>query len=171
MHKKKKNLNKLTKSMRRTLLTLLTLISMATLVKSQTFSATTVDGREYHLDIIYDNTIQEYLMRTDQVGMKIIREIYASRKAAVTLADSLSSLNSIYKNSLQECDKQISIFVNDKLDLSRQLDLSDQMLNNEVKQNMISHVNVVVIPIRCDRRLYPLPRYVLRVIAFLPILA
>jgi len=60
---------------------------MATLVKSQTFSATTVEGREYHLDIIYDNTIQEYLMRTDQVGMKIIREIYASRKAAVTLAD------------------------------------------------------------------------------------
>ena len=111
---------------------------MATLVKSQTFSATTVDGREYHLDMIYDNTIQKYLMRTDQVGMKIIREIYASRKAAVTLADSLSSLNSIYKNSLQECDKQISILVNDKLDLSRQLDLSDQMLNNEVKQNMIA---------------------------------
>ena len=111
---------------------------MATLVKSQTFSATTVDGREYHLDMIYDNTVQKYLMRTDQVGMKIIREIHADRKAAVTLADSLSSLNSIYKNSLQECDKQISILVNDKLDLSKQIDLNDQMFNNEVKQNMIA---------------------------------
>ena len=111
---------------------------MVTLVKSQTFSATTVDGREYHLDLIYDDTVQKYLMRTDQIGMKIIREIHADRKAAVALADSLSSLNSIYKNSLQECDKQISILVNDKLDLSRQIDLSDQMLNNEVKRNMIA---------------------------------
>ena len=111
---------------------------MATLVKSQTFSATTVDGREYHLDMIYDNTVQKYLMRTDQIGMKIIREIHADRKAAVTLADSLSSLNSIYKNNLQECDKQVVLLINDKLDLSKQLDLSDQMLNNEVKQNMIA---------------------------------
>ena len=111
---------------------------MVTLVKSQTFSATTVDGREYHLDLIYDNTVQKYLMRTDQIGMKIIREIHADRKAAVALADSLSSLNSIYKNSLQECDKQITLLVNDKLDLSRKLDLSDQRLNNEVKRNMIA---------------------------------
>ena len=119
-------------------MTLLTLISMVTLVKSQTFSAITADGREYHLDMVYDNTVQKYLMRTDQIGMKIIREIHADRKAAVALADSLSSLNSIYKNSLQECDKQITLLVNDKLDLSRQLDLSDQMLNNEVKRNMIA---------------------------------
>jgi hypothetical protein len=95
---------------------------MVTLVKSQTFSAITADGREYHLDMVYDNTVQKYLMRTDQIGMKIIREIHADRKAAVALADSLSSLNSIYKNSLQECDKQITLIVNDKLDLSRQLD-------------------------------------------------
>ncbi len=111
---------------------------MVTLVKSQTFSAITADGREYHLDMVYDNTVQKYLMRTDQIGMKIIREIHADRKAAVALADSLSSLNSIYKNSLQECDKQVTLLVNDKLDLSRQLDLSDQMLNNEVKRNMIA---------------------------------
>jgi len=111
---------------------------MVTLVKSQTFSAITADGREYHLDMVYDNTVQKYLMRTDQIGMKIIREIHADRKAAVALADSLSSLNSIYKNSLQECDKQITLLVNDKLDLSRQLDLSGQMLNNEVKRNMIA---------------------------------
>lgn len=111
---------------------------MVTLVKSQTFSAITADGREYHLDMVYDNTVQKYLMRTDQIGMKIIREIYADRKAAVALADSLSSLNSIYKNSLQECDKQVTLLVNDKLDLSRQLDLSDQMLNNEIKRNMIA---------------------------------
>jgi len=111
---------------------------MVTLVRSQTFSATTVDGREYHLDLIYDNTVQKYLMRTDQIGMKIIREIHADRKAAVALADSLSSLNSIYEKSLQECDKQVILLVNDKLDLSRQLDLSDQMLNNEVKRNMIA---------------------------------
>lgn len=111
---------------------------MVTLVKSQTFSATTVDGREYHLDLIYDDTVQKYLMRTDQIGMKIIREIHADRKAAVALADSLSSLNSIYEKSLQECDKQVILLVNDKLDLSRQLDLSDQMLNNEVKRNMIA---------------------------------
>lgn len=111
---------------------------MVTLVKSQTFSAITADGREYHLDMVYDNTVQKYLMRTDQIGMKIIREIHADRKAAAALADSLSSLNSIYKNSLQECDKQITLLVNDKLDLSRQLDLSDQMLNNEVKRNMIA---------------------------------
>jgi len=111
---------------------------MATLVKSQTFSAITADGREYHLDMVYDNTVQKYLMRTDQIGMKIIREIHADRKAAVVLADSLSSLNSIYKNTLQECDKQVTLLVNDKLDLSRQLDLSDQMLNNEVKRNMIA---------------------------------
>ena len=111
---------------------------MVTLVKSQTFSATTVDGREYHLDLIYDDTIEKYLMRTDQIGMKIIREIHADRKAAVAFADSLLSLNSIYKNTLQECDKQVVLLVNDKLDLSRQLDLSDQMLNNEVKQNMIA---------------------------------
>lgn len=77
-------------------------------------------------------------MRTDQIGMKIIREIHADRKAAVALADSLSSLNSIYEKSLQECDKQVILLVNDKLDLSRQLDLSDQMLNNEVKRNMIA---------------------------------
>jgi len=77
-------------------------------------------------------------MRTDQVGMKIIREIHADRKAAVTLADSLSSLNSIYKNNLQECDKQVVLLINDKLDLSKQIDLSNQMLNNEVKQNMIT---------------------------------
>ena len=119
-------------------MTLLTLISMVTLVKSQTFSAITADGREYHLDMVYDNTVQKYLMRTDQIGMKIIREIHADRKAAVALADSLSSLNSIYKNTLQECDKQVTLLVNDKLDLSRQLDLSDQMLNNEVKRNMIA---------------------------------
>jgi len=111
---------------------------MVTLVRSQTFSATTVDGREYHLDLIYDSTVQKYLMRTDQIGMKIIREIHADRKAAVALADSLSSLNSIYEKSLQECDKQVILLVNDKLDLSRQLDLSDQMLNNEVKRNMIA---------------------------------
>jgi len=111
---------------------------MVTLVRSQTFSATTVDGREYHLDLIYDNTVQKYLMRTDQIGMKIIRERHAFRKAAVALADSLSSLNSIYEKSLQECDKQVILLVNDKLDLSRQLDLSDQMLNNEVKRNMIA---------------------------------
>ena len=111
---------------------------MVTLVKSQTFSAITADGREYHLDMVYDNTVQKYLMRTDQIGMKIIREIHADRKAAVALADSLSSLNSIYKNTLQECDKQVTLLVNDKLDLSRQLDLSDQMLNNEVKRNMIA---------------------------------
>jgi hypothetical protein len=116
----------------------MTLTLIATLAKSQTFSATTVDGREYHLDIIYDNTVQKYLMRTDQVGMKIIREIHADRKAAVTLADSLSSLNSIYKNNLQECDKQVVLLINDKLDLSKQIDLSNQMLNNEVKQNMIA---------------------------------
>ena len=111
---------------------------MVTLVRSQTFSATTVDGREYHLDLIYDDTVQKYLMRTDQIGMKIIREIHADRKAAVALADSLSSLNSIYEKSLRECDKQVILLVNDKLDLSRQLDLSDQMLNNEVKRNMIA---------------------------------
>ena len=111
---------------------------MVTLVRSQTFSATTVDGREYHLDLIYDDAVQKYLMRTDQIGMKIIREIHADRKAAVALADSLSSLNSIYEKSLQECDKQVVLLVNDKLDLSRQLDLSDQMLNNEVKRNMIA---------------------------------
>ena len=111
---------------------------MVTLVKSQTFSAITADGRKYHLDLIYDDTVQKYLMRTDQIGMKIIREIHADRKAAVALADSLSSLNSIYKNTLQECDKQVTLLVNDKLDLSRQLDLSDQMLNNEVKRNMIA---------------------------------
>ncbi len=111
---------------------------MVTLVRSQTFSAITADGREYHLDLIYDNTVQKYLMRTDQIGMKIIREIHADRKAAVALADSLSSLNSIYEKSLQECDKQVTLLVNDKLDLSRQLDLSDQMLNNEVKRNMIA---------------------------------
>lgn len=109
-----------------------------TSVRSQTFSAITADGREYYLDMIYDSTVQKYLMRTDQIGMKIIREIHADRKAAVELADSLSSLNSIYEKSLQECDKQIILLVNDKLDLSRQLDLSDQMLNNEVKQNMIA---------------------------------
>ena len=111
---------------------------MVTLVRSQTFSAITADGREYHLDLIYDDTVQKYLMRTDQIGMKIIREIHADRKAAVALADSLSSLNSIYEKSLQECDKQVILLVNDKLDLSRQLDLSDQMLNNEVKRNMIA---------------------------------
>lgn len=111
---------------------------MVTLVRSQTFSAITADGREYHLDMVYDNTVQKYLMRTDQIGMKIIREIHADRKAAVALADSLSSLNSIYEKSLQECDKQVILLVNDKLDLSRQLDLSDQMLNNEVKRNMIA---------------------------------
>jgi GTPase SAR1 family protein len=111
---------------------------MVTLVRSQTFSAITIDGREYHLDLIYDDTIEKYLMRTDQIGMKIIREIHADRKAAVAFADSLLSLNSIYKNTLQECDKQVVLLVNDKLDLSRQLDLSDQMLNNEVKRNMIA---------------------------------
>ena len=111
---------------------------MVTLVRSQTFSAITADGREYHLDLIYDNTVQKYLMRTDQIGMKIIREIHADRKAAIALADSLLSLNSIYEKSLQECDKQVILLVNDKLDLSRQLDLSDQMLNNEVKRNMIA---------------------------------
>jgi hypothetical protein len=111
---------------------------MVTLVRSQTFSAITIDGREYHLDLIYDDTIEKYLMRTDQIGMKIIREIHADRKAAVAFADSLLSLNSIYKNTLQECDKQVALLVNDKLDLSRQLDLSDQMLNNEVKRNMIA---------------------------------
>jgi len=111
---------------------------MVTLVRSQTFSAITIDGRKYHLDLIYDDTIEKYLMRTDQIGMKIIREIHADRKAAVAFADSLLSLNSIYKNTLQECDKQVVLLVNDKLDLSRQLDLSDQMLNNEVKRNMIA---------------------------------
>jgi hypothetical protein len=111
---------------------------MVTLSRSQIFSASTADGREYHLDMVYDNTVQKYLMRTDQIGMKIIREIHSDRKAAVALADSLLSLNSIYKNSLQECDKQVALLVNDKLDISRQLDLTDQMLNNEVKRNMIA---------------------------------
>ena len=100
---------------------------------SQTFSATTKDGREHHLDMVYDNVVGKYLLRTDQVGMKIIREIHANRKRSVAVSDSLMSLNTLYKQVMQECDDQVSILLKDKVDLSKQLDINNNMLDNEVE--------------------------------------
>jgi len=100
---------------------------------SQTFSATTKDGRGYHLDMVYDNVVGKYLLRTDQVGMKIIREIHADRKRSVAVSDSLMSLNTLYKQVMQECDDQVSILLKDKIDLSKQLDINNNMLDNEVE--------------------------------------
>lgn len=105
---------------------------------SQTSSAVTADGREYHLDIVYDKIVDKYLMRTDQIGMKIIREIHADRKAAQAKADSLTSIVQLHKEEIYKCEKQVMLLWKDKIDLSKQLDLSDQMLNNEVKRNKIA---------------------------------
>lgn len=100
---------------------------------SQTFSATTKDGRDYHLDMVYDDALDKYLLRTDQVGMKIIREIHADRKRSVAVSDSLTVLNTLYKQVMQECDGQVSILLKDKIDLSKQLDINNNMLDNQVE--------------------------------------
>ena len=108
---------------------------MSTMTSSvcQTFSATTRDGREYHLDMVYDNALDKYLLRTDQVGMKIIREIHADRKRAMAVSDSLMSLNTLYKQVMQECDDKVAILLKDKIDISKQLEINNNMLDNEVE--------------------------------------
>jgi hypothetical protein len=83
--------------------------------------------------MVYDYTVDKYLLRTDQVGMKIIREIHADRKRAVAVSDSLTALNTLYKQVMQECDNQVSILLKDKIDLSKQLEINNDMLDNEIE--------------------------------------
>jgi hypothetical protein len=101
----------------------------------QEFSGTTEDGRTYHLDLVYDPLIQQYLMRTDQVGMKIIREIHQNRMHLQEERDSLVALNLLYSSDILDCDRQLDLLQRNALSFQDQLDIKENMLKNEIQRN------------------------------------
>jgi hypothetical protein len=74
-------------------------------------------------------------MRTDQVGMKIIREIHQNRMHLQEERDSLVALNLLYSSDILDCDRQLDLLQRNALSFQDQLDIKENMLKNEIQRN------------------------------------
>ena len=86
-------------------------------IKQYSVTDTTSDGREFYADLAYVQTLDKWMLRTDQVGMKIIREIHKKNKALYAENDTLRSINANLKIESAACEDQI---------VSKDLDISDK---------------------------------------------
>lgn len=87
---------------------------------------TTLDGRPFYVDLAYVESLDKWMMRTDEVGMHIIREIHANNKK-------LASENKILKDDIFDCNNQLEIVQAEKAIINEKIDLKDQQLNNALE--------------------------------------
>ncbi len=74
------------------------------------------------------------MLRTDQVGMKIIREIHSKNKKLQALADSLQSVRSSQKIVIDACKEQKLSLEKDVADKTTQLQKKQEMLDAETEK-------------------------------------
>lgn len=95
---------------------------------------TTADGREFYVDLVYVEALDKWMMRTDQVGIKIIREIHTKNKKLQTLSDSLQSIRENQKIIIDACETQKVSLKKDVADVKTQLRKKQEMLDLEVEK-------------------------------------
>ncbi len=84
---------------------------------------TTLDGKSFYADLVYVESVDKYLFRTDKPGMDIIREIHAKNKR-------LFAENKTLKLDIIDCDKQV-FTLNEELRVSsRKYDLKVNQHDN-----------------------------------------
>lgn len=106
-----------------------------------TVTDTTADGRVFYVDLIWDDT-HGTMLRTDRVGMDIIREIYAKRKEAERTKDSLRVENQLLVENFNDCEKAKEEAEKKITEKDKQLELKQQMLDNSDKSNSLADTDI-----------------------------
>lgn len=116
-------------------------MSLQTIAQSQpslkntiTTTDTTADGRVFYADLTYVKSLDKWMLRTDQVGIKIIREIHEKNKKSKAYADSLKSIVESKQIIIDACEEKVKEKDNDIADYKTQLEKKQEFLDLETEK-------------------------------------
>jgi len=87
---------------------------------------TTLDGNSFYTDLVYVETLDMWMLRTNEPGMRIIREIHAKNKQLV-------NDNKVLVADIFDCNNQVFILNKERNTFQRKYEFKSQQLDNTLE--------------------------------------